>query len=193
VQHFAHHRRSSRPPRRAVWLALLLLPVLAHCGGDDDGGVAPEIRKPEDFLPTDVSAWEQGETCTGTTDGELQEAINGGYTTYARHGMKEFADADFSGTGSLSGATMTVRIFEMNSSQAAEDLYNDPDTVTGTIEENPAVGELARMIGGLATKEIHFVRATYYVSVAVTFFGSVDDARSQALFISGNIDQEISE
>ena len=185
------------------WLLLITLLTtglsfgLAGCNSDDNGGTAPTIRHPGDFLPTSVSGWEaDGEPQSGTTDAELSSSrVNGGYEIYTRHGMKEFAVAEYLGTGAQSGASLQIRIFEMTSAQGALDLYNDIENAPSNTEGNPEIGDVARLsnIPFVAGKRVDFVRDEYYVDVKVTGTSSDEEARVQAEFFAGNIDQEITQ
>ncbi|MBM3317180.1 MAG: hypothetical protein FJY75_04940 [Candidatus Eisenbacteria bacterium] len=176
----------------ALW-AILALPLLgAGCGGDGKG-TAPVLLHPQDFLPTQVSGWEQaGAPQTGTTDAELQAVINGGYEIYTRHGMKEFAIADYAGSGAQAGAVLRVSIYEMTTAQGALDLYDDGDIRPSTIEAYPAVGETARLSPIIPTgKALDFVRARYYAKIEISNAVSPEEARNQAEFFAGNVDQEM--
>lgn len=182
-----------------MWIGALawtpgLLGGVAGCGGDKGPTTQPAIHHPQDYLPTQVSGWEQaGETATGTTDAELQAEIDGGYDVYASHGMREFAIATYAGSGSQAGATLDIWIFEMNTNQAALDLYDDGRIITDTIESQPDVGSVARIFTTLLAKRLEFVRDAYFVRVRVSGASSEDDARTQVQFFAGNIDQEMTQ
>lgn len=184
--------------RRLSGVALLLfgaLALLAGCGGDDDGGTAPAIRHAEDFLPAQISGWDpSGDPATGTTEAELAATvINGASNTYARHGMKEFAMADYIGSGAQAGGTMKIWIFEMTSPEGAQALYDDEDLQV-VVEDTPEIGEAARISPvQSAGKKLEFLRDGYYVKVEVAGLSSPEASRNQAEFFAGNIDQEMTE
>jgi len=192
---FTHQSHALRFALLALALPASVLALgLPGCGGDD-GGTQPAIQHPQDFLPSQVSGWDQvGDAETGTTDGELQAEIDGGSEIYTRHGMKEFAMADYNGSGAQAGATLKVWIFEMNSSQAALDLYNDSDLAPATIEGTPMIGSEARVSPIIPVgKSLEFVRDGYYVEVEVSNASSEQTARNQVEFLAGNIDQEMTQ
>jgi hypothetical protein len=195
TQRFELRSHALRFTLLAVALSASMLALgLPGCGGDD-GGTQPTIHHPQDFLPSQVSGWDQqGEPQTGTTDGDLQAVIDGGYEIYTRHGMKEFAIADYLGSGAQAGATLKVWIFEMTSDQAALDLYNDSDLLPTTIEGTPMIGSEARVSPIIPVgKSLEFVRDAYYVEVEVSNASSEQTARNQAEFLAGNIDQEMTQ
>jgi len=184
------------PPRRirgpigmAVALALTLMGT--GCSSDDDGGTGTTITHPEDFLPTNVSGWSSTEVKSGTTAASLQDDINGGYETYTGHGMKEFAHGSYEGSGSQAGGVMEIFIYEMDGEANALDLYDDSNIVPSAIDEEPNLGDTARLSSFLGGKMLELVRDQYYVSVSISNLGSLEDAESQALLLATSIDQEI--
>lgn len=192
---------ATRGRRARVWMGLgaiawmaVLLGGTAGCGGNDGPGTQPTIHHPQDYLPTQVSGWEQaGETATGTTEAELEAEIDGGSEIYTSHGMREFAIAAYAGSGSQASATLDIRIYEMNTNQAALDLYNDSRIVPSPIESQPDVGSVARLSSSLLGKALEFVRDAYYVKVEVLGASSEAEARTQVEFFAGNIDQEMTQ
>jgi hypothetical protein len=190
---FASPRAASRPARLPALLVLAVCVAFAGCGGDD-GGTDPAIRHPQDFVPTQVSGWGQdGEVDTGTTAAELEAIIDGGAEIYGRHGLQEFALADYIGSGAQAGALMKVWIFDMNSGQEALDLYDDGDLANVAVDEFPEVGNQARLSSSLLARLLEFRRETYYVRIEISGASSPDEARIQLLFFAGNIDQEMTE
>ncbi len=191
----AHGRRVSA----WMWIgALVWMPGLLGgtigCGGDKGPGTQPTIHHPQDYLPTQVSGWEQaGVTVTGTTEAELEAEIDGGSEIYTSHGMREFAIASYAGSGSQAGATLGIRIFEMNTNQAALDLYNDSRIIPSPIESQPDVGMVARLSSSLLGKALEFVRDDYFVKVEVLGASSEAEARTQVQFFAGSIDQEMTQ
>ncbi len=187
-----------RRSKSATFLICLagVLAAAALTGGcskdnSDNGGTTPTIRHPEDFLPTNVSGWElSGEVKSGTTQSELRDAINGGYTTYWRHNMKEFAQANYLGTGS-GGGSVDIRVYEFETTADAQALYNDTDL--GYIaQENPSVGDMAGMFsaGGFAT--LWFTRDQYFTEIILSATDT-QYAEQQVELLAAGIDTQMQE
>lgn len=181
--------------RAAAGICLAALLVVGGLGigcskdSSDNGGTNPTIRHPQDFLPTSVSGWTMtGEIASGTTDAELQAEINGGYQTYTRHNMKEFAMADYLGT---SGGSAGIHIYECDTTPDAQELYNDPDFLPHG-SQSPAVGDLADMGSASGATTLRFARNQYYTEI-VLVSADTQYAEQQAELLAAGIDSQMQE
>ena len=125
---------------------------------------------------------------SGTTDAELQAEINGGYQTYTRHNMKEFAMADYLGT---SGGSAGIHIYECDTTPDAQELYNDPDFLPHG-SQSPAVGDLADMGSASGATTLRFARNQYYTEI-VLVSADTQYAEQQAELLAAGIDSQMQE
>ena len=181
-----------RIPARLHPIPLLLAVGLTACGGNDNP-TGPTIRHPEDFLPTGLSGWAlSGETQTGTTEADLYAIIDGGAEIYAGHGMKQFATASYTGSGTQAGGTLTVWIYEQNSVGDVLGLYDDSAIVPPSPVPETGIGDHARMSSTFLGKELEFTRDRYYVDLNLSGLAP-QTAETQLRLIGTGIDQKITQ
>jgi hypothetical protein len=182
-----------------VGLYLLTLGVLAAmlltagCGSDDQGP-SNDVRRPEDFLPKNLSDWELSDYGTASNAGELQTLINGGYNTYMNHNMRECASGNYVAVGQ--GEEMHIWVFEMPTVEDAVALSEDDNLLATRPDLNVPedLGDSAVLdTFNTHDKKLYFRRGKYFVRVTVLVGATGEEqyARSQAIMIGRNIDEDI--
>ncbi len=184
---------SNRPgSRKFLALSVILAVVtLSLCGcKDDDGGVTPPVRHPEDFLPPGTEGMPKyGSPRIATNVDELQEIVNGGYQDYSNNGFQEMVEQNYVGSVGGSPASATVRIFDLDSAENAAAVHGEL-TREGNWEVVEGLGDEAhQMTSGSLAHTLQFRRSLYWVSLVIN--STVQDAKDLLLLFAIHIDQEI--
>ncbi len=192
------NHRSNREiiSRLALAMALALGPALLAwgCGEsstDSSGGSSSNgTVHPEDFLPSGDEQWQAQGVITATTEAELQQAIDGGYTTYVEHGFQEFAGQDYAGQIDGTSVTLTVWIFKLETEQDAAELHIDDDIVQSGCEEISGLGTEARFCSSLMGLRIEFRRGSFWCRLDLSGSTS-EEARTQLETFAQSVDSEL--
>lgn len=169
----------------AAWLG-------AGCGGDSGPDSPSVVRHPQDFLPQQVGNMiPAGTARTATTATELQEIIDGGYSTYTKHAFREFVQQTYQGTVGGTEAVVVVWIFEVATSDDAHALHLDEDVQTGNCQDLTGIGQEERLCLGLGNKTLQIRREQYWTRITID--ESSADAEELLKLFAAHVDQKITE
>ena len=169
-----------------VFFALATSPI--GCG-DDDGGPAPIIRHPQDFLPPGTEAMpKDGNLRTATDTAGLQDIVTGGFENYTSNGFLEMVEQVYSGTVGGASATVRVWIFDMGADENAASLH-DLILQEGSWEDWGVLGDEDHRKSGLLGFVTLFRRDNYSVQLDIS--SNSQDARDLLVLFASHIDQEI--
>ncbi len=153
----------------------------------------PEIVTITDLLPQDneISGWvSTGNTWWATSSSELNQYINGEEPDYTKYGFREGAMQSYSGTVLENSTIMEVRVFDQQSEENAQALFQE----LATRLVNPLVwseaGEEARIERFFLSQKIIFWKSKYFVSLTID--SGLDEALNVLKTFATNMDAKIS-
>ncbi len=179
---------------RLFALAVLLLSVAFAVGCSKKSTETDDILTVEDLLVdnNEITGWTySGQRWIATSVSELTVYINGLAPTYERHGFREAAHQDYSGTIDSGTRTLKLTVFDQGTMQNAKDTFDDPDTgVTGATAWVDGAGEEAKYVrNNQLSQMMSFYSGKYFVLLEMNFDTeeSLNILKQFALNVDGKI------
>ncbi len=114
----------------------------------------------------DIPGWKRSEKILrASNDEELYKVFNGGAELYQKHGFQSFAGQSYRGP---KGWELEVYIFDQETFQNAQGLYDDPYAKPSRSKEIANLGEKARIdMTPLFCYGVDFVQKGFFVRVVI--------------------------
>jgi hypothetical protein len=174
-------------------LSLVLLAlIMAGCSKKKSADPGEKVLNPVDVLPRadEISGWTPQGDPEEWVGQALYQPINGEAEIYIRYGFEEAAFQDYQGSGSWSNTMLSVRVFQQESANQAQALYEDPGSGTGTPwTGSDAAGTQARTEQFSLSCSVEFHEDKFFVTIDIA--SGEDQALDVAKLFARNISGKI--
>ncbi len=151
-------------------LATGLLAAACSCWGATCRATTCEAIAPVTILPVDGTCpgWGlDGEIRTASTLEELMGIIDGGAILYGNHGFVSAAFQNYLGAIAGQPVAASVNLFNQGTGAQAGELFDDPQSGSGTAVTDWTGSGEARTLVGFGTTSFQFHEECFYVSILV--------------------------
>ena len=154
--------------------AIVLLSMIFAVSCSKKSTETGDILTVEDLLVdnNEITGWTySGQRWTANSVSELTVYINGQAPIYERHGFREAAHQDYSGTIDSGTRTLKLTVFDQGTGGGAKDTFDDPDTgLTGATTWTDGAGDEAKYVRNSGLSQVlSFYSGEYFVLLEMSF------------------------